>query len=118
MRASTRVFRPAGRLTSVRQRRTSQSNFLESQCHFCNFQSVDNRHLAHVSPFAQASEAFSYGTPNFHQTSGFLGARDKGKGRREGRGGVSVWLCVCVRETKSLFFVSTVSDLRNCAATR
>ena len=74
--------------------------------------------MAHVRPFAQASEAFSYGTPNFHQTSGFFfgGAREKGKGRREGRGGVCVWLCVCAG--KVFFFVSTVSDLRNCAAKR
>ena len=34
---------PAGRVTSVRQRRTSQSNFLESQRHFCNTPSV--RHI-------------------------------------------------------------------------
>ena len=35
---------PAGRVTSVRQRRTSQSNFLESQRHFCNTPSVRHRH--------------------------------------------------------------------------
>ena len=43
-------------------------------------------------PFAQASEAFSYGTPNFHQTSGFFLGWHGRRGRGEGRGGEGcVW---------------------------
>ena len=59
--------------------------------------------MAHVRPFALASEAFSYGTPNFHQISVFLGrATGEGEGEKggEGRG---VCVVVCVRG-KGFFF--------------
>ena len=74
--------------------------------------------MAHVRPFAQASEAFSYGTPNLHQTSGFFGGGGTGEGEGEKGGeGRGVCVVVCVRG-KGFFFVSTISDLRNCAAKR
>ena len=67
------------------------------------------------APLHKLLEALFVRNTQLYPNSVFLMATGEGEGQKGGEG--RVYVVVCVRDRVS-FFVSTVSDLRNCAATR